>query len=158
MSDEEGAMGKLILLRRMREEAERRALARAAEREVRARSEERLAEKRGRQAARDLWRAEREDAGERPLAQILQFQSRSLRQLRAMLESLERAHAAARGERIGASEASDQVRASLAAARRARELLQERLASARRDRRRRRQGIEDEAREDRGRPRDDGEG
>jgi hypothetical protein len=100
----------------------------------------------------ELSRAEGEALGDQPAAQLLQFQSRSMRQFRSMLEKLERMHAAALGERIGAAQAADRVQASLATARRAREQLQERLAAARREHRQRRERAEDDAQDDRGRP------
>ncbi len=148
MRDEAGPMGKLILLHRVREEAEREALARAADAEARAQAHQESADARVRLTREEQLRVQGEAAGEQPLAQVLQFRSRALRQIEALLVWTEAQAAAARGERISAAEAAARVRASLAAAHRACEQLQERLAAARRQRRRRREQVQERAQDD----------
>lgn len=148
MSQERGPMGKLVLLRRVREEREREALADASRAEERARSRERAAEDRRSAAAAELARASQESGGDRPQAQVLQFRSRFLRRLQALAVQVEVEVAAMRGERLDASEAAARIRDSLARTRRARERFEERLAGARRERDRASERAEEEARVD----------
>ncbi len=148
MSEERGPMGKLVLLRRIREEREREALADAARAEDRARSREQAAEDRRSAAAAELARASQESGGNRPQAQVLQFRSRFMRRLQALAVQVEVEVAAMRGERLDAAEAGARIRASLAKTRRARERLEERLAGARRERGRARERAEEGTRDD----------
>lgn len=148
MSEERGSMGKLVLLRRIREEREREALAGAARAEERARSREEAAEDRRSAAAAELARASQESGGDPPQVEVLQFRSRFMRRLQALAVQVEVEVAAMRGERIDAAEAAARIRASLAQTRRARECLEERLAAARRERGRARERAEAGARDD----------
>ena len=148
MNGDGGPTGKLLLLRRVREEREREALARASEAERRAQAGEEAAEARRRAVEEQLSRAREESGAVLPPAQVLQFRSRRLRQLLSALEAVEVQFAAARGERMGAAEAAGRVQASLAQARRAREQIQERLEVAHRDHQRRRERAEEQAQDD----------
>jgi len=147
MSEERGPLGKLILLRRGREEAGRHALTRAIEAEERAQAAEADLAARHRAVERRLTRL-REPPGEQPPAQVLQFQSRLQRTLWAMEVRVQVLLAEMRGERIGLQEATARARAELAVARRAREQAQERAAAIRGDRRRRREQLEELAQDD----------
>jgi hypothetical protein len=142
-----GRMGALILLRRVREEAERRELAAASEAEERARAAEADLDGRRRAVEDQLSRLRGEPSGEQPPAQVLQFQSRFERTLWAIQVRMEMLLATACGERITAAEAAARARAELAAARRAREHLCERQAAVRREQRRRREQAEEDARD-----------
>jgi hypothetical protein len=148
MSDETERLGKLILLRRVREEAEREALAGASQVEARAREGEQAAERRRKAVEDELARRRQEDPGERPIAQVLQLRHRALRRVEVALAWSEAQAGAARRERIGAAEAAARIRARLAAARRARELMEERQAAARLEQRRRCEAAEEQARDD----------
>jgi hypothetical protein len=141
-------LAKLIVLRRVREERERDALAAATRAEEEARSREVAAEDRSRATADERARAAREDDGERTPAQVLQFRGRYARAIEKLAGELAVQLAAMRGERLTAAEAAARFRADLLRARRAREQLQERLAAARRERRRRRDDAEDQVADD----------
>lgn len=148
MSDEHGPVGKLVLLRRVREEAERDAVAGAVEAEGRARAAEAELVARHRALEERLSSAREEPGIEQAPAQVLQFQSRLQRTLWAMQVHVQVLLAEMRGERIGLEEATARARADLAAARRAREQAQERAAEIRRQRRRRREQLEEQAQDD----------
>jgi len=150
MTDGEGAMGKLVLLRQVREEVERRALAAAAGAEARAREAEVWVEEERRDLALQLDRVRGGPADDQPPAQVLQLRTRLERRLRARQGSVELRLAQVRRERIGSEEAMVRARAELAVARRAREQAQERAEAIRRERRRRRQQAEESAGDDLG--------
>lgn len=130
-------MGKVLLLRRIREEEERGAVASAAAAEACAIEREASAEAQRSGVAETLSRAEREGSPGGAAAQLLQLQARFLLRLRSLERALEGRLAAARGERSGASEAAGRARASLATSRRSREALEQRWEAARLDARRR---------------------
>jgi hypothetical protein len=152
MRSGEGAMGKLIVLRQVRERNAREALAGAAEAEARARAAEADLEARRRQAQERREHLKQEAGGEQPRAQVLQFRSRFERTLRSIEMSAGILLAQKRGDRIRAEEATARARATLAAARRAREQIEERLEEARLARRRRRERAEEEEHGERGGP------
>ncbi len=141
-------MGKLILLREVREAAAREALALAAAAEDRAREAEATLEGRRRELEDRRSSLEREPPGEQPPAEVLQFRGRATRMLRALEVDVQVRLAAMRGERISAEEAARRVEAKWLAARRARERLQERQAAAREERKRGREAAEEGARDD----------
>jgi hypothetical protein len=141
-------MGKLILLQRVREDAEREALARAARAEERAAAAERAAEERVRGATEVVARAEREPVPERGPAEVLELQGRWARSARRAAAETREALEARRGERIGAEEAFARLRPVWERTRRARERFEAKQAQLGRAARRARERREEEARDD----------
>lgn len=149
MSGEEGTMGKLILLQRVREDAARAALASAQEGEDWAREAEREADDRRRAAAEAVAAARSTPSPvEAPPAQVLQLADLRRRQLQEVFVALEVHFSKLRGERVTAEQVRERRRAEWEAARERRKKLEERLRAARAGLRRRREQSAERAQDD----------
>jgi hypothetical protein len=153
----ERTLGKLISLQRAREEAAREALAHAADAAAQAADAERSAEASAQGARATVAQAERAPLADRPLAEVLQFQSRFVRSMRRVAIAAELHRARVRGERITVEEAEARCRITWERARRARERFEEQERSRRREARRAREQREEAEGDDRpARPEDGG--
>lgn len=146
-------LAKLIVLQRVREQAQREALAQAAAEEARAAQAERQAEEEHRRALGEVERADRAlgeggEAGEGMPAEVLLFESRFIRSMRRMAIRTELHKATVRGERITAAEAAARLGKEWERARRARQRFEERERERRRAWERERELREEAARDD----------
>jgi hypothetical protein len=142
-------LGTLIALQRAREQAAREALARAADGEAKAAAAEAAAGAKASAAAAAVRGAEEAPVDERPPAEVLQLQGRFVRSTRRLAAEAEQAQAARQGERVGAVQALERVRADWQRVRRARERFEEAQAGRRREVRRERQRGEEAVQDDR---------